>query len=66
MTMSTQRQTAARANSFDVAAARRRCLKFRRRILDLSQKVSAMHIAPVVESGDMSTRCAPMFIETLF
>jgi transketolase len=35
-----------RKNSFDAAAARRRCLGFRRRILDLSQNVSAMHIAP--------------------
>ncbi len=35
-----------RKNSFDVAAARQRCLKFRRRILDLSQNVTAMHIAP--------------------
>lgn len=33
-------------NAFDAAEARRRCLGFRRRILDLSQKVSAMHIAP--------------------
>jgi len=31
---------------FDVAAARSRCLKFRRRILDISQTVSALHIAP--------------------
>ena len=53
MTMSTQTQTAARANSFDVAAGRRRCLKFRRRILDLSQKVSAMHIAPAFSCLEM-------------
>jgi transketolase len=33
-------------NSFDRAAARRRCFNFRRRILDLSQNVTAMHIAP--------------------
>jgi len=31
---------------FDVAAARVRCLQFRRRILDISQTVSALHIAP--------------------
>src|SRR5256885_8490069 len=30
------------AKSFDVAASRRRCLKFRRRILDISQTVSAL------------------------
>jgi len=31
--------------TFDVAASRRRCLKFRRRILDISQTVTALHIA---------------------
>jgi transketolase len=31
-------------NSFDEAAARDRCRKFRRRILDVSQQVSALHI----------------------
>lgn len=30
--------------TFDVAASRRRCLKFRRRILEMSQSVSALHI----------------------
>jgi transketolase len=35
-----------RENFFDVAAARRRCLDYRRRILDVSQTVSALHIAP--------------------
>ena len=30
----------------DVAAARARCLGFRRRILDISQQVSALHVAP--------------------
>lgn len=30
----------------DVAAARARCLAFRRRILDISQQVSALHVAP--------------------
>lgn len=30
----------------DIKAAQKRCLHFRKRILDLSQKVSAMHIAP--------------------
>lgn len=32
--------------SFDAVAAQKRCLKYRRRILDLSQKVPALHIAP--------------------
>lgn len=40
-------------NGFDAGAARRRCLGFRRRILDLSQKVSAMHIAPAFSCLEM-------------
>jgi transketolase len=39
-------ETRLRKNSLDAAAARLRCLTFRRRILDLSQNVTAMHIAP--------------------
>ena len=31
-------------NSFDTRAARARCLRFRRRILDISQQVQALHI----------------------
>jgi transketolase len=31
-------------NSFDARAARTRCLRFRRRILDISQQVQALHI----------------------
>jgi transketolase len=31
-------------NSFDTKAARERCLRYRRRILDISQQVSALHI----------------------
>ena len=31
--------------SFDAAASRRRCLKFRRRMLDISQTVTALHLA---------------------
>ncbi len=31
-------------NFFDVAAAQKRCLRFRRRILDISQQVQALHI----------------------
>ncbi|MFN4284040.1 MAG: transketolase [Alphaproteobacteria bacterium] len=33
-------------NSFDAAAARKRCKAYRRRILDISQNVTALHIAP--------------------
>src|SRR2546423_13668878 len=31
---------------FDVLATRRRCTKMRKRILDVSQKLGALHIAP--------------------
>jgi transketolase len=34
----------ARGNSFDAARARERCRHYRRRILDISQQVSALHI----------------------
>lgn len=33
-------------NRFDAAASRQRCVKYRRRVLDISQHVSALHIAP--------------------
>jgi transketolase len=39
-------ETKLRRNSPDWAAARQRCRAYRRRILDLSQQVSAMHVAP--------------------
>jgi transketolase len=35
-----------RRNSFDAAAARRRCRDYRRRILEISQQVTALHVAP--------------------
>jgi transketolase len=35
-----------RYNSFDLAAARQRCRRYRRRILDISQQVQALHVAP--------------------
>jgi transketolase len=35
-----------RRNSFDVLAARARCRTYRLRILDISQRVAALHIAP--------------------
>jgi transketolase len=45
-----------RHNQFDSAEARRRCLGFRRRVLEISQTVSALHIAPAfscLETVDM-------------
>jgi len=35
-----------RRNSFDAKAARERCRRYRRRILDISQQVTALHVAP--------------------
>jgi transketolase len=35
-----------RRNRIDLAAARARCLVYRKRILDISQQVSALHVAP--------------------
>ena len=43
-----------RRNSFDVAAARRRCLGYRRRILDISQQVGALHIAPAFSCTEIT------------
>lgn len=37
---------ATRRNSFDLAASQQRCRDFRKRILDISQQVSALHVAP--------------------
>jgi len=42
------------AESLDPAASRRRCLKYRRRILDISQTVSALHIAPAFSCLEMT------------
>jgi len=33
-------------NAYDITAARDRCRRYRRRILDISQQVTALHIAP--------------------
>jgi len=40
-------------NGFDAAAGRRRCMSFRRRILDVSQRVTALHIAPAFSCLEM-------------
>ena len=42
-----------RSHRFDVASARSRCLTYRRRILDISQQVSAMHVAPAFSCLEM-------------
>lgn len=41
------------STSFDVAAARARCLRYRRRILDISQTVSALHGAAAFSCLEM-------------
>jgi transketolase len=38
---------------FDAAAARRRCLGYRKRILDISQQVSALHAAAAFSAAEM-------------
>ena len=38
---------------FDAAAARQRCLQYRRRILDISQQVTALHVAPAFSCLEM-------------
>jgi transketolase len=43
-----------RRNSLDIAAARRRCLGYRRRILDISQQVGALHIAPAFSCAEIT------------
>jgi transketolase len=43
-----------RRNSLDVAAARRRCLGYRRRILDISQQVGALHVAPAFSCTEIT------------
>lgn len=40
-------------SKFDAAAGRQRCRQYRRRILDISQKVSAIHIAPAFSCLEM-------------
>ena len=42
-----------RGNRFDAAAARRRCLGYRRRMLDMSQRVTALHLAPAFSCLEM-------------
>ena len=43
-----------RRNSIDTVAARQRCLGYRRRILDISQQVGALHIAPAFSCTEIT------------
>ncbi|HLW47007.1 MAG TPA: transketolase [bacterium] len=40
--------------AFSAAASRRRCLAYRRRILDISQRVTALHVAPAFSCLEMA------------
>ncbi len=40
-------------NAFDTKVARQRCLQYRRRILDISQQVTALHVAPAFSCLEM-------------
>lgn len=40
--------------AFDAAASRQRCLKYRKRVLDISQRVGALHIAPAFSCLEMT------------
>ncbi len=42
-----------RSEKFDAVAARQRCLRYRRRILDISQQVTALHVAPAFSCLEM-------------
>ncbi len=42
-----------RSENFDAVAARQRCLRYRRRILDISQQVTALHVAPAFSCLEM-------------
>ena len=42
-----------RSEHFDAVAARQRCLRYRRRILDISQQVTALHVAPAFSCLEM-------------
>lgn len=44
-------------NAFDAAAARKRCLGYRRRILDISQNVTALHVAPAFSCTEIVDVC---------
>lgn len=41
-------------NAFDNEAARARCRRYRRRILDISQQVTALHVAPAFSCTEMT------------
>ncbi len=53
MSRGAARTTTEPKEGFDTAAARARCLAYRRRILDISQQVTALHVAPAFSCLEM-------------
>ena len=43
-----------RRNSYDVARARQRCRNYRKRILEISQQVTALHVAPAFSCTEIT------------
>jgi transketolase len=54
MSVQAQRVAPLRRNRFDLAAARQRCRTYRRRILDISQQVTALHVAPAFSCTEIT------------
>jgi transketolase len=54
MNLQAQRVASLRRNRFDLAAARQRCRTYRKRILDISQEVSALHVAPAFSCTEIT------------
>jgi transketolase len=52
--MSATAAVADRRNSFDIASARDRCKAYRLRILDISQQVTALHVAPAFSCTEIT------------
>jgi len=43
-----------RSNTFDGSLAKQRCRRYRRRMLDISQQVSALHVAPAFSCTEIT------------
>jgi transketolase len=54
MSVQVQRVAPPRRNRFDIMAARQRCRAYRRRILDISQQVTALHVAPAFSCTEIT------------
>lgn len=54
MTMTEAQEQTGGRNSIDTAAARERCLRYRKRILEISQQVTALHVAPAFSCTEIT------------